>query len=123
VEKIPAEGALLHQVLKVSVRSDKHADVYSNRLIASDTLHFPFFKNAQQFRLHRNGHVANFIEKERAAFRLLEFANVFCRRARERSLFVAEEFRFDQLRGDRGAIQRNEGIVMALRLLMNGSRY
>ena len=53
-------------------------------------------------------HVANFVEKKRAAVGLLEFSDVPRSRARERAFFVAEKLRLHQLGGNRGAIQRNE---------------
>ncbi len=45
------------------------------------------------------------------------------RRTSKSALFMTKEFRFDQLRGHRGAIQGNESIFMALRLLMNRPCY
>ena len=104
------------------MRGDEHANIHANRLVAADALDFALFEHAQQFRLHGDGHVANFVEKQRAAFGLFEFANVLCRRAGECSLFMAEELRFDQFRRNRRAIQRDECIFMALRLFMNRSR-
>ncbi len=57
------------------MRSNENADVDANRLIAADALDFPLFENAQQFRLHGDGHVANFVKKQRATFGLFEFAD------------------------------------------------
>jgi len=53
--------------------------------------------------------------------RLLELACMPRGRARERSLLVAEQLGFDQLRRNSGAVQRNEGSRLARALVMNGT--
>ena len=104
------------------MRGHQNTNIHANRLVAADAFDFAFFKDAQQFCLHGDGHVANLVEKERTAFGLFKLANMLCRRAGECSLFVAEEFRFNQFRRNRGTIQGDECIFMALRLLMNRPR-
>src|SRR6266404_5230597 len=98
------------------------ANVHLDGLVTADALDFAFFQYAEQLCLHRHGHVADFIEKQRAAFSLFEFAYALDGRAGERSLFVAKEFRFDQFRGNSRAIQRDEWMLVARRFLMDGAR-
>ena len=61
---------------------DDDADVDLDGLVAADALDFAFFEDAEELGLHGEGHVADFVEEERAAFGLLEFADVARRRRR-----------------------------------------
>ena len=52
--------------------------------------------------------VADFVEKQGAALRLLDFARGGLDRAGEGAAFVAEQFGFEQGFGNRGAVDRDE---------------
>ena len=56
------------------------------RLVSAHPFYFSFFKHPQKFRLHRQRHIANLIQKQRAAFCLLELSKMLGRRSRERAL-------------------------------------
>src|SRR3546814_1834473 len=58
-------------------------------------------------------HIADFVEKERAARRLLETPRIAAVRAGKRALFVPEQLRFDQLARDRRHVDRDERPVPA----------
>jgi hypothetical protein len=78
------------------------------RLVRADALHLALFQHAQQLGLHGRRHVANLIQKQRSAMRLLKLARMPLRRAGERTLLVPEEFALNQLRGNRRAVQRDK---------------
>ncbi len=82
----------------------------------------PFFQHAQQLGLHGERHVADFVQKKRAAGGLLEFSDVPRGRAGEGTFFVAEQFRFDQLGGHGGAIERHERPGAPRAFLVNRAR-
>ena len=62
----------------------------------------------KQLRLQPHVHLGDFVEQQRAAVRFLELADAARDRAGERALLVAEQFGFEQVLGDRGAIDRDE---------------
>ena len=108
MKQILAKLALLYQRFQIAMRRHHHAHIHRGRLVAADSLHFSLFQHAQQLGLHGQRHVADFVQKDRAALRLFKFADVPPGRAGERSFLVTEQFRLDQLRRNRGAIQRDE---------------
>ena len=77
------------------MRGHDYADIHFHRFIAANPLDFAFFQHAQQLGLHSHGHVADFVQKERAAFGLFELANVTSGSSSECAFFVAEELGFD----------------------------
>ena len=102
---------------------DDDADVDLDWFFAADTLDFAFFEDAEEFGLHGEGHVANFVEEECASLGLLEFAGVAGGGAGERAFLVAEEFGLDELGGDSGAIQSDESVFVARRFFVDGAGY
>ena len=67
------------------------AHVHGKRAVPTHALDLAFFQNAQQLCLHRQRHIADFVEKERAAMSLFEFADMPSRRSGKRTLFMAEK--------------------------------
>ena len=104
------------------VRCGDDAHVDAQGFVGAHALEALFLKHAQNFRLRAQAHVADFIEKERTAVGFLKFADfVFCRTGKA-ALDVAEELRFDQLLGNRGAINFHERAFAAKARGMQGAR-
>ena len=122
VEQIAAKLVSFDEVFKVAVRGNEHSDVDLDGLVCADALDFAFFEDAEELGLHGDGHVANLIEKEGAAFGLFELADVTRGRARERAFFVSEELRLDELGGDGSAVEGHEGAFAAGRFFVDGAR-
>ena len=76
-------------------------------------------QHAQNFRLGCGCHVADFIEKDRAIITLLEFADALNSGAGERAFFVAEQFAFEELFRNRGAIHRKKRLRRAVAVMIN----
>jgi hypothetical protein len=55
-----------------------------------------FLDHAEELRLHRAGHLAHFVEEDRAVAGQLEAPGLLAGRAGERSLLVTEQLAFDQ---------------------------
>ena len=72
--------------------------------------------------MHVQRHVADLIEENRALIGLFEFSNVAPGRSSERALLMSEEFRLDQFRGDRRAIQGDKWTFCAAAALVNRAR-
>ena len=72
------------------------ADVHFERFRAAEALEFALLQDAQQLHLHGGGHVADFVEEERAFVGQLEFSGLARSGAGEGALFVAEKLAFEQ---------------------------
>jgi hypothetical protein len=82
----------------------------------------PILQEAQQLDLQRQRNVAHFVEEQRAAVGQFDLALGGLDRAGERALLVPEQLAFEQIFGDRRAVDRHErsavaraGIVQAAR--------
>ena len=101
------------------VRRGDDAHVHLNRLVAADTLKSSTLQHAQNFRLRRGCHVADFVEENRAFVALLEFSDALVGRAGERAAFVAEQFAFQKLFRNRGAIDGKKRLCAAVAVMIN----
>ena len=61
----------------------------------ADADDFLFLQNPKQFRLRGQRHLADFVQKKRAAARIFKFTFRVEIRARKRAAFVTEKFRLD----------------------------
>lgn len=96
-----------------------HAHVDRHRACAAERHHRAFLQHAHQPHLLRERHVADFVEKQRAAVGLRDLAGaaaLAC--AGERAVLVAEQLGLDQRIGQRGAVDGDERAVGARRRLV-----
>ena len=75
IEQILAEHALADQLRQVAVRRRDDADIGADRRAAADRGVFALLQHAQQPGLRLERHVADLVEKQRAALGLLEAAD------------------------------------------------
>src|SRR5262245_52117318 len=108
-----------HHLLEVAVGRGHDAHVDVNLLVASEFRELRVLQHVQQLCLQRRFHLADLVEEDRAAVRLLEFADARRRRTRECTLLVAEQLAFEQFRGKRGAVHFDERLVAPRGALMN----
>ena len=101
----PARGRLPREVLG---RGGEQAHVHAPGPPVADAADLALLQHAQQLRLERQRQLADLVEQQRAAVRLLEQARPVSRGARERPLHVAEQLGLEQRVGDRGAVHRDE---------------
>src|SRR5205085_2020503 len=104
VVEVVAEASVLNHRAQVSVRGGDDAHVNLYRARAADATNLALLQGAQQFRLHRNVELAYLVEEERALVRYLEEALLLGVRAGERALLVSEEFGFEKVLVDGGAV-------------------
>ena len=83
MEQIFAEFPFANHRFEVAVRGGHDAHVHGDGAVAADALDFALFEHAQEFRLHVQGHVADFVEKNCSLVRLLKLADVSPGRAGE----------------------------------------
>src|SRR5947208_366582 len=92
---------------------------FSNALTASlsvaaaDARQLASFQHAQQLGLGARAQLADLVEEQRPTVGLLEAAAPRLRRAGERPALVPEQLRFDELLGDRRAVDGDERPVAA----------
>ena len=107
VEVFP-EQALLDLALQLSVCGRNDPNIGFDRRPSSDGCVLAFLENAQQSRLSFHRHIADLIEKQRAALSLLKTAREPCLCSSERTLFVAEQLTFDELTRDSCHVDRHK---------------
>ena len=104
------------------MRRRQNAHVDRDAPSSSQLLDFALLQHAQQLRLQRQRNVADFVEKDRPAFRHLEFSRTRFDPGGDAAL-DAEEFRLQQRLRQRGAIDRDERSVFARRVAVNETRH
>src|SRR6266404_5373069 len=114
VEKILAKQSLPDQLPQVVVGGGDDSHIGADRHTAADRGELALLKHAQQPGLGIDRHVADLVEKQCAALRLLEAPHAPRGGPGEGPLLVAEELALDQLAGDRGHVDRDERPVSAL---------
>ncbi|MDT4845116.1 hypothetical protein FQZ97_790940 [compost metagenome] len=123
VIQIFAEAALLDHPFQVLVgrRDDSH--IGALRLVATDTLEGALLQYAQQLDLHRQWHIANFIEEQGTAVGQLEAPGAAGDGAGKRALLMAEQLAFQQLGGNRATVDRHERRFAALGVVVQVARH
>ena len=91
-------------------------------LVAAHPLERAGLQHPQDFGLRRRRHVADLVQEDGAAMALLELADALQGGAGEGAAFVAEEFAFQQLLRDGGAIDGQERLLAAVAVMIDGAR-
>ena len=120
VIEVLAEFPLLDQLDKIMVGGGDDPDIELDHALAADAVDLAGLERAQQAGLGVHRHVADLVKKQRAALGLLEFARRAGDGAGEGALFVAEQFRLDQLRRNRRHIDRDERAVFPVPETVDG---
>ena len=87
-------------------RDDAHVDLH--RPVAAELRERPILQHVQELGLEADGHLADFVEQDRAAARELELADARRLRARERPALVPEQLALEQLGRQRRAVDLDE---------------
>ena len=108
VEQILAKLSAFDTVEQFAIGRGDDADVDLDRFAAADRLDRAFLQRAQQLHLCGQRQFADFVEEQRAAGGLDEFAGVAFGGAGEGALLVAEQDLLHQVVGNGAAIDRDE---------------
>src|SRR6185295_10109133 len=122
VVEILAELAAAHRQLEIAVRRGDDARVGAQDARAAEALEFALLQHAQELRLHRRAHLADFIEEQHPAAGLLQLTRLALRRAGERAALVAEQLRLEEILRQRRAVERDERSVAPRRRAMEKAR-
>ena len=98
-------------------RDDAHIDRFFTG--TTDLAYFLFLYRTQQFDLHRQGQIGDFVKEQGAPVRRLEEPIPVDVRARKRPFAVTEEFTFHQVFRNRPTVDRNERRRMPCALRMD----
>ena len=121
VEEILAELAGGDGLFEGFIGGGDDADIDFDGLIAADAFESAGLENAEDLGLGGGGHVADFVQEKGATIALLKFADALHGGAGEGAAFVTEEFAFEELFGDGGAIDSEERLGAAIRVVINGA--
>ena len=122
VVEVIAEGFLGDEDLEGPVRGGDDADVGLDRFGGAEGLVFAFLEDAEQLNLEGVGHVADFVEKEGAAFGDGESAGFIGMGVGEGAFFVAEQLGFEKGFGQGAAVDGDETVVFAGAEFVEGPR-
>jgi hypothetical protein len=89
------------------------ADIDRDRFVAADARDLALLQHAKKLHLDRKRHVADFVEEQSPAVGEFETPFAIPHRARERALFVTEQFAFEEMLGKRGAVESDERTIAA----------
>ncbi len=123
VEQILTELAFGDAGFQITVGRGHDTHVAADGLVATDALEAAFLQHAQQLHLHRQAHVANFVQQQGAAFGHFEAALARGQCAGEGTLLVTEQLAFQQVGRNGAAVDRHERAITARRTLVDGARH
>ena len=108
MQQVFAEQPLAHALLEILMRRGDDAYVRFQRRVAADAVILAVGQHPQQANLQVRRHVADLVQKQRAALGLLESPATRVLRAGERTALVPEQFGFEQVLGDSRGIDGHE---------------
>src|SRR4051812_32234646 len=121
VVEVAAETPLADLLVERLVRCGHDPDVHLSRRAAAQTHDFLLLQDAQERRLRRRRELAHLVEEQGASVGILEPPGVpLAPASRESAGLVAEELRLHQLRGDRAAVDDDEGPAAAQAARVDG---
>src|SRR5216684_8303 len=104
VVKILAELPGFHRLLHIHIGGGKHAHIHINRVPSAQTRVLMILQYVQQLCLQVRAHLCNFVQEDRALVGHFEFSRLRTHCTSKRALFEPEQFRFEQLAGQRCAV-------------------
>ncbi len=122
VIEIRAEAPGLDRAVEIDVRGRDDPHVHRDRFLPAEPLDLALLQEAQQACLAFDRHIADLVEKQRAAVRRFDPARAPLVRAGERAAFIAEQFRLQQVMRNRAAVDRDERPLAAAGALVNRER-
>ena len=114
-----AERVVRHRLFEVLIRRRNDPDVHLDRLVRADAGDLVVLENAQKLHLGRQRHIADFVQEDRPPLGVFEFTDPVRRGVGKRPFDVAEQFAFENVLAERGAVERDERTVLPRRVLMD----
>jgi hypothetical protein len=114
--------AFLNARFQVSVRCGYDSHVHSRRFFGSDSIKLAILEHLEQFGLKSKIHIADLIQKNRAAIGQLKLSGITFEGARKRASLIAEQFAFHEFGWERCTIQFQEDLPSTKRMIVNVTR-
>src|SRR5207247_9881800 len=111
------------QVLQVGVGCGQHAHVDADVAVSTHALEHSLLKDTQQLGLREQIHVADLVEEDRSPVGELELPLLPPDRPREGAPLVPEQVALDEIDGDGGAVDGDEGCFPPGRVEMDRLRH
>ena len=119
VVEVFAEAPVGDLFPEVFVGGSQHPHVYLDFFGVADPGDFAFLQSPKHFCLCIQAHIADLIQKERAAIGRLEFAGPVGDGPRERAFFVSKQFAFNQFSRDGRAVDFYDGAVCPIAVFVD----
>ena len=123
VIEVLAELALFQELLQVFIRRRDNPDVHLDRHRPADAKHLAFLKDPQNFGLHGQAGVADFVQEQSRVVGPLEKAFLLLVRVGEGALLMAEEFALEQGFGKCRAVNGQERPVAPRAVTVDSARH
>ena len=121
VVEIFAEQIFGDGFVEIAIGGGDHAHVDGNFAGAAHRTHGALLQHAQQFDLHGQRHLADFVEEDGAAVGDFEQAALVLVGSGESALQIAEQFALEQRLGKGSAVDGDEGVGGARRTDVHGA--
>jgi hypothetical protein len=115
------ECVVFDRIPEITIRRGDHANIRLECPCPPEAQKLSFLQDAQKLRLRRQAHLADLVEKQHATKCELEVSWFGAIRTGKCTAFVAEELGFEQLLGQRRAVQGREWTLAPTRGSMNES--
>ena len=114
-EQILAEGPLPHAFRQIPVGRGNDTDIHRHRPRSTHAVDHPFLNGAQELGLQAHIHLGNLVQQQRAAIGFLELADPAGNGPGKGALLMAEKLGFQQVLGNRRAIDGDERLARTRR--------
>ena len=104
------------------MRRGNDAYIRFNGFITAYPLEGMLLQNTQNFHLHIQWHVANFIQEQRAAFGHFKTARTAVNGSGKGALFMAEQFTFQQFSRNSATVNRHKRFITTMGMVMQIAR-
>ncbi len=123
VEEVLSEASVFHERFQELIRGGDHPHIHLDVSRFSHPFNLVFLEESQELRLHGEAEIAYLIEKDRPAVRLFEEPPFSRKRPGKGPPDMAEELTFYEGLRQRGTINRDEGPVISLAIIMDGASH
>src|SRR5580700_7680941 len=122
IEEVLTKAASFDRGDQIGVAGGDHPRVDPGGTVGADGANNPVLEHSQQLGLERQGHLADFVEKDSPVICRAEETVTGTGGPGEGPTLVPEHFGLEQLMGNRRTIDRNEGAIAPPGKIVDGAR-
>ena len=121
IVEIFTELSFLDETLQIAVSGRYNPNINGHRHDSAHPLELPLLEKAQELRLKFRRHVADLVEKDRAAMSQFDLARLTPVRAGKRALFMAEQFALQEFFRQTHRIDSDKRPIFSFTPVVNGA--